>query len=64
MAGREYYQARAINAEISHRVTIRYRSGLKTSWRLLYGTRALEIISIADVEEKHIELELLCKEAV
>lgn len=64
LTGREYFQAKAVNAEIADRVTLRYRRGIKTTWRLLYGVRALEIISVADVEEKHIELELLCKEVV
>lgn len=64
LTGREYFQAKAVNAEITHRVVMRYRRGMKTTWRLLYGARALEIISIADAEENHVESELLCREVI
>lgn len=64
LTGREYFQAKAANSELTHEIHIRYRRNLKTIWRVLYGTRALEILSVADVEEKHEELELLCKEVV
>ena len=64
LTGKEYFAAKAVNSELTHRVTIRYRRNVKTTWRVLYGTRVLEIMSVADVEEKHVELELLCKEVV
>ncbi len=64
LTGREYWQAKAVNAELTHRVTIRYRRGVQTTWRVLYGSRALEILSVADVDERHERLELLCKEVV
>lgn len=64
LTGREYYEAKALNAELTHKVTIRYRRNVQTTWRVLYGSRALGIVSVADVEERHEQLELLCKEVV
>ena len=64
LTGKEYFAAKAVNSELTHEAHIRYRRNVQTTWRILYGQRALEIISVADVEEKHIELELLCKEVV
>ena len=64
LTGREYFETRAVNAELTHKVTIRYRRGVKATWRVLYGSRALEVVSVADVEERHERLELMCKEVV
>ena len=48
---------------ISHRVRIRYRSVLRSSWRLKFGNRYFAIVSIIDPNEKHQWLDLMCNEA-
>ena len=48
---------------ISHRVRIRYRSVLRSSWRLKFGNRYFAIVSIIDPNEEHKMLDLMCKEA-
>ena len=48
---------------ISHRVWIRYRSVLRSSWRLKFGNRYFAIVSIIDPNEKHQWLDLMCNEA-
>jgi len=62
LSGREYWQAQQLAAETSIRVRIRYRTGLDTTMRVIYGTRTLEILSIVDPEERHAELQLMCRE--
>jgi SPP1 family predicted phage head-tail adaptor len=62
LSGREYWQAQQVAAETSIRVRIRYRDGLDTTMRVIYGTKTLEILSIVDPEERHRELQLMCRE--
>ena len=48
---------------ISHRVRIRYRSVLRSSWRLKFGNRYFAIVSIIDPNEEHKMLDLMCRES-
>ncbi|TKS58779.1 MAG: head-tail adaptor protein [Nitrospira sp.] len=64
LAGREFFAAQQVNAELSHRVRMRYRPGLIPTMRLQYGTRALLIESIINLQEHNRELELLCREVI
>ena len=48
---------------ISHRVRIRYRSVLRSSWRLKFGGRYFAIVSIIDTNEEHKFLDLMCRES-
>ena len=50
--------------EISHRIRIRYRSVLRPDWRIKYGNRFFNIISIINPNMKNELLDLMCKEAV
>lgn len=60
--GREYIQLQNTQSELTTRIRIRYRSGVKPAMQVLYGTRVFDIQSVIDPEERHIELQLLCKE--
>lgn len=62
--GREFVLAKQVNAELTHEVEIRYRSGLTTSNRVIHKTRTLEIVSIVNPEERNRNMILLCKELV
>lgn len=48
---------------ISHRIRIRYRSDVRSSWKIKYGDRYFTIVGLIDPNEKHALLDLLCKEA-
>ncbi len=37
LQGREYFQAQAVNAEVTTRVRIRYRAGIVPTMRILFG---------------------------
>ena len=50
--------------EITHRIRIRYRVGVLPSWRIKFGTRYFNIVSIVNPNEKNELLDLMCREAV
>lgn len=64
LRGREYFQAAAINAENYVRFRIRYHTGINNTMRLIYNNRTFRIISVIDVNERHIEIQLMCSEVV
>lgn len=64
LSGREYFVARSSNSEVTHRVTIRYLSGLSPIMRIVYDSRVFEIVSILDRPGREKYLEVLCNEAV
>ncbi|MBD1373717.1 phage head closure protein [Hazenella sp. IB182357] len=62
LRGREYFQAAAVQAENTVRFHIRYRKGIEPAMRILYDSRIFDIQSVIDVNERHKEIELMCKE--
>lgn len=65
LRGREYLEARQEQAEISHRVAMRFRPGLSPAMRLkLDSGRVLVIESVVNPLERRERLELMCRELV
>jgi SPP1 family predicted phage head-tail adaptor len=63
LKGREFFAAQQVNSEVSHRVTLRYRAGVRPDMRVRFGARVLEIAGPPiDPDEKHKELQLMCVE--
>lgn len=63
LSGSELEQARKIYARATHRVTIRHHGFLNTTQqRFLWGTRALYIGHVNDVDGRGIVQECLCAE--
>jgi len=48
---------------VSHRIRVRYRSVLKSSWRVKFGLRYFAIVSIINPNEGNEYLDLMVKEA-
>jgi len=48
---------------ITHRIRIRYRSDIRTSWRLNFKNRHFDIDSIINPNMESKILDLMCKEA-
>jgi SPP1 family predicted phage head-tail adaptor len=63
VSANEVVAANATSMVISHRIRIRYRSVLKSSWRLKFGNRYFAIVSIINPNEAGEFLDLLVKEA-
>lgn len=64
LTGREFIEAKAYSADVTHRVRMRYLSGITSKHQLRLGTRRLNIEAVINVGERNRELELMCKEAV
>lgn len=68
---REWNTATSLTQEIpveTHRVTIRYIRGLDSTRRVVWvddgSTKVLQVLSVSDLESRHIWLTLSCKELV
>jgi SPP1 family predicted phage head-tail adaptor len=64
VSGKEYFASAQVSAEVSTKITMRYRSGITPKMRVVFGTRIFEISSVLNFEERGIELNLMCKESV
>lgn len=73
LSGRELFMAQQIRADVTHRVKMRWfpdalsgqvKVGLKPKMRLVFQGRKLNVVSCIDVDELHVELDLLCIEEV
>jgi SPP1 family predicted phage head-tail adaptor len=64
ISGNERFSSDQVTAELTHRVFIRYLTGLTPRKRLLFGSRVFQIQSILNKDEKNEQLELLCREDV
>ena len=62
VSGREVRVAEKLNAEITHKVTIRYRDDVDASMRFDFGGRKLRIRAVINPLERNIWLECLCEE--
>jgi SPP1 family predicted phage head-tail adaptor len=64
VVGREYFAVETINNEISHKIRLRYTSGILPEMRILYRGRVFSIRSVINYKEANIELQIMCKELV
>lgn len=64
ISGREIMASQRELGEITHRIRMRFRSGITAKNRIVYRGRAFDIESAIDVEEKGVVLEMMCKEGV
>jgi SPP1 family predicted phage head-tail adaptor len=64
MSGRLLFEAQQANSQVQGRVRIRYRTDIKPTWRIKYGTRYLEILSIVNYKEANDDLQILYKETI
>lgn len=64
LTGAERLQAMQLESRVSHRVTIRHRTGVSAGMRLLHNGRALNIRTVIDPDERRHWLELMCEEGV
>jgi len=62
LTGREFMSAQALNSEITTRIRIRYCAGVLATWRVLWGTRIFEIVSVGQPGLRPEILELMCRE--
>lgn len=63
ISAKETVAAMAETMTITHRVRLRYRSVLRSDWRIKYGNQYFNIVSIIDPNMDHRYLDIMCKEA-
>jgi SPP1 family predicted phage head-tail adaptor len=63
LSANETVQANATVMVITGRIRIRYRTVFKSSWRIKYGNRFFNIVSVLNVNEANEYLDLMVKEA-
>ena len=64
LSGGERLRAMQLEDKVTHRITIRYRTGLTAKMRIAFGERVFNIRAVVDLEERNRLLELLCEEGV
>jgi SPP1 family predicted phage head-tail adaptor len=62
LQGAERVVAMQLAANLTHRVEIRYRSGMDERMRVVYEGRVFGIAAVLDLDERHDEIHLLCEE--
>lgn len=60
--GGERYVNQQVIANVSHEIGIRFNSGITPKMRVLYGSRVFDILAVHDIDERHIEMRLICQE--
>jgi len=60
--GKEFYAAQKKNAETEAVFKVRYTKRVNERMQIKYGNRTYEILSINDVGENHVELQISAKE--
>lgn len=63
LRGVEIFRAQQVDARITHRITLRYQPGITSAMRIVHDGRALHILSLGDVEERHRMIELFAQES-
>jgi SPP1 family predicted phage head-tail adaptor len=63
ISGREYFAAQSTQADLTHRIVMRYLSGIIPKMRVKYRSRIFDILSVINVEERNRELQLMCRES-
>jgi len=62
VSGREFWAQQQAQSEITHRIRIRYLSGVLATMRITFGSRIFAIKHIIDTNERHRELVIMCVE--
>jgi SPP1 family predicted phage head-tail adaptor len=64
LSGKELMNAQQAGASVSHKISMRYKSGVNPKDRISYDSRTFEIESVRNFRERDISLELMCREEV
>lgn len=62
VSGTETDIAGELAGVVTHKIKMRYRSGITSQNRITFDSRTFQIESVADWQERNVFMELLCKE--
>lgn len=63
ISSREYFFAQANQAEVTHKIKMRYRPDIGQGWQIRHRDRYYAVQSVIDIAGRRRFLELLCIEA-
>lgn len=64
LSGQELFAAQQVQAEVTHKIKMRYTAGLTPKMRLVYAGRVFNFLNILNTDEENYELTILAKEEV
>jgi SPP1 family predicted phage head-tail adaptor len=64
LQGREFLEAKQLQAEVTTRIRIRYRSGIEPEMRVVWGSHTYDVVSVVELESRRQEIELMCREVL
>jgi SPP1 family predicted phage head-tail adaptor len=64
LSAREFFAAQQVQADVSHRIVVRYVPCIGPQMRVVWCHRIFHIESVINTDERGVMLELLCKETV
>jgi len=64
LRGREWIESHLENSEVTGRVVMRYKAGIRPDYMVYFGDRTFQIISVINTEERNRELQLMVRELV
>ncbi len=62
--GTERWQTDQVSADVSHRITVHYTSGITAQMRITLGSRTFDILSVVNRSEAGRTTEIMAKEHV
>ena len=62
VGGLEQFRADQLQEIVTHKITIRYLSGVTVGHRVLFGSQTFDVKNVIDLEERGVTLILLCEE--
>jgi SPP1 family predicted phage head-tail adaptor len=62
VSGKEYYEAQQMQSSVSHKIRIRYKSGVLPSMRVNFKERIFAVESVINWEERNRDMMLMCTE--
>jgi len=63
LSAKEYFKA-GVQNEVTHKVEMRFISGVKPKMRVMFGEREFSIESVLNIREENKTLQLICSEVV
>ena len=64
LSAKESLDALKLELQVTHKIRIRYRSGITAKNRVKFGTRTFNIISLINRDERSVSLDILALEDV
>lgn len=62
--GKEWNSANKENAELGHKMIIRYYTGITPAMRVSWNSRVFDIEAVLNIDTRNHEMHLLCREVV